>query len=146
MWRGLPILLVIASFLGCSACRDLRRASSLEAYAENLVAESGARLSAGECAMPGGEHGGFCVVSGDRSEIEALVDHLGLTGSESEEAQERSPCRSLAAFGGGDRGSGTPFEPISRFTANEVIPTTVENVHLVAIYAGSYMACLEFDD
>lgn len=146
MWRGLPILLVIASFLGCSACQDLRRARSLEAYTEDLVAESEAQLSVGDCALPGGAHGGFCLVSGDRREIEVLVEHLGLIESGSLDVQNRSPCRASTAFGGSDRAAGAPLEPISRFTANDVIPTPVGNVHLVAIYAGSYVACLEFEE
>ena len=137
-------LLVLTGFLGCSACRDFARADALEHYTRKLIEKSKAGLSGGGCAMPGVRRG-FCILSGEKRQLLILADHLGLTESSVGRAPEESSCGKFHAFGAADPGRAVPLEPISELTPSEPIATGIEDVHLVAMYVGSFAGCLEFE-
>lgn len=136
-------MLVVSGVLGCAACGDFARADALERYTRELIEASKAGLSGTGCAMPGGR-GGFCILSGEKRELLTLADHLGLTESSPRRAPEGSSCGEFRAFGAEDPSPGPPLEPIAELTPSEPIATGIEDVHLVAMYVGSYAGCLEF--
>ena len=136
--------LVLTGFLGCSACRDFARADALERYTLKLIEESKAELSGGGCAMPGVRRG-FCILSGEKRQLLILAEHLGLTESSVGRAPEESSCGKFRAFGADDPSRTVPLEPIGELTPGEPIAIGIEDVHLVAMYVGSYAGCLEFE-
>ena len=128
---------------GCTACMDAINTPALQRRAEALT--QGTPVQVERCGMFSGTRKGACRLVGQRVELAALADRVGLREVAVEPAYGRTSCLTWPAFGQArDRGF-IGRTGVTLHRAPAPLATGEGNVRLVAIYVTDTEACMELE-